>query len=136
MAGFVENLLMENSKKPFGSLVLDWEKLAVLTTKTGERRELFDGPTATFSNFEGHVTTLKPGEAPHPPHQHPDEEMVIVKEGTVEVLINDRTERAGAGSVFFFASDDRHGMRNVGATVATYWVFRFITAATPPETPA
>jgi len=115
-------------------MVLDWNQLIPAPTKTGERRELFDGPTRTFVNAEGHVTTLEPGQSPHPAHRHPDEELVIVKEGTIEVTINGRTQRAGPGSVFFYASEDLHGMRNVGTTRATYFVFRFITpaSATPP----
>jgi quercetin dioxygenase-like cupin family protein len=122
---------------PLGSMVLDWSKLAVIPTKTGERRSLFDGPTPTFVNAEGHVTTLNPGEAPHEPHRHPDEELIIVKEGLIEVTINGHAQRAGAGSVFFFASEDLHGMRNVGTTRATYFVFRFITpaSAAPAKSP-
>ncbi len=126
----------DTAKIPMKSTVIDWSKLEVKTTKTGERRELFDGPTATLNNFEGHVTTLKPGETPHPPHRHPDEEMIIVKEGTLEVMINGETKRAGAGSVFFYASNDLHGLKNVGDTTATYFVFRFITPTTPPAVPA
>ena len=42
-------------------------------------------PTATLDELEIHITTLNKGETPHAPHQHPDEELVIVKEGTVEV---------------------------------------------------
>jgi quercetin dioxygenase-like cupin family protein len=118
-----------SSRAPLGSMVLDWNQLVPAPTKTGERRELFDGPTRTFVNAEGHVTTLEPGQSPHPAHRHPDEELVIVKEGTMEVTINGRTQRAGPGSVFFYASEDLHGMRNVGATRATYFVFRFITPA-------
>jgi XRE family transcriptional regulator, regulator of sulfur utilization len=124
----------ESTKAPpviLGSKVIDWEKLAPRTTKTGERRELFDAPTATLSNLEGHVTTLNPGETPHAPHRHPDEEMIIVKVGTLEVFINGETQRAGPGSVFFYASNDLHGLKNVGTTPATYFVFRFLTPATP-----
>jgi len=113
------------------SLVIDWDKLAVKPTKTGERRELFDAPTITLNNFEGHVTTIRPGEVPHPPHRHPDEEMILIKEGTLEVTINGEMQRASAGSIFFYASNDLHGMRNVGSTPATYYVFRFITTKTP-----
>lgn len=123
----------ETSKSVTKSTVIDWAKLAVKPTKTGERRELFDAPTLTLNNFEGHVTTIRPGEAPHPPHRHPDEEMILIKEGTLEVTINGATQRAGAGSVFFYASNDLHGMRNVGSTPATYYVFRFVTAKTPPR---
>ena len=123
----------ETSKSVTKSTVIDWAKLAVKPTKTGERRELFDAHTLTLNNFEGHVTTIRPGEAPHPPHRHPDEEMILIKEGTLEVTINGATQRAGAGSVFFYASNDLHGMRNVGSTPATYYVFRFVTAKTPPR---
>lgn len=121
----------ETVKPTVKSTVVDWSKLVVKPTKTGERRELFDGPTATLNNFEGHVTTINPGESPHAPHRHPDEEMIIVKEGTLEVTINGETQRASAGSVFFYASNDLHGMKNVGDTKATYFVFRFVTARTP-----
>ncbi len=109
------------------STVLDWAKLAVHPTPVGARRDLFDGPTATFENFEGHVTTIKPGETPHPAHQHPDEELVIIQEGTLEATINGESKRAGPGSVLFIASNDRHGWKNVGAMPATYYVFRFVT---------
>ena len=123
----------ETPKSVTKSTVIDWATLAVKPTKTGERRELFDAPTLTLNNFEGHVTTIRPGEVPHPPHRHPDEEMILIKEGTLEVTINGATQRAGAGSVFFYASNDLHGMRNVGSTPATYYVFRFVTANTPPR---
>lgn len=116
---------------PVTSRAVDFEKLAAKPTKTGERRELFDGPTATLTNFEGHITTLNPGESPHAPHQHPDEELIVVKTGTIEVNINGQRSRVGPGSVLFYASNDVHGITNVGTTPATYLVFRFMTAATP-----
>jgi len=107
--------------------MLDWGELPVTPTQVGERRPLFDGPTRTFVNAEGHITTLNPGEAPHEPHRHPDEELIIVKEGLLEVTVNGHARRAGAGSVFFFASGDLHGLRNAAPERATYFVFRFIT---------
>ena len=122
---------MNAGKPSLGSRVFDWAKLAVVPTKAGERRDLFDAPTATLRNFECHATTLNAGEVAHPPHRHPDEEIIVVKEGTIEVTITGGPQRAGAGSVFFLASEDLHGMRNVGDTRATYFVFRMITADTP-----
>lgn len=123
----------EPAKPIMKSNVFDWKELAVTPTKTGERRQIFNGPTATLDNFSGHISTLRPGEVAHAPHRHPDEEMIVVKEGTLEVTINGETRRAGAGSVFFYAPNDLHGMRNVGETSASYFVFRFITAKTPPK---
>ncbi len=89
-------------KATMGSTVINWDKLEVKTTKTGARREVFDAPTATLNNFECHVTTLNPGEIPHQPHRHPDEEMIVIKEGTLEVTINGQSQRAGPGSIFFY----------------------------------
>jgi len=123
----------ESAKAPMKSNVFDWKELAVTPTKTGERRQIFNGPTATLDNFSGHITTLRPGEVAHAPHRHPDEEMIVVKEGTIEVIINGETRRAGPGSVFFYSPNDLHGMKNVGETAASYFVFRFITSKTPPK---
>ena len=114
-----------------GSTVVDWASLPVKATKTGERREVVNLPTATLANFECHVTTLNPGEAPRAPHRHPDEELILVKEGTVDVTINGHTQQAGPGSIVFFGSNDEHGLKNAGATAATYYVVRVVTAATP-----
>lgn len=127
---------VETPPKPkLDSKVIDWATLQVKKTKTGERRELFDGPTGTLRNFEGHVTTIRPGEVPHAAHRHPDEEMILIKEGTLEVTINGVSKQAGAGSVFFYAANDLHGMKNVGTTDATYFVFRFVTERTATAKP-
>ncbi|MGH8019819.1 MAG: cupin domain-containing protein [Opitutaceae bacterium] len=81
--------------------------------------------------LESHATTLNPGVESHAAHRHPDEEIIIVKEGMVEATINGVAQTAGPGSIFFFASNDLHGLRNAGDTSATYFVVRFITEATP-----
>ncbi len=114
-----------------GSTVMDWALLPGKATKTGGRRELINSPTITCKNLEGHVTTLNPGEVPHAPHHHADEELVVVKEGLMAVTIKGVTARAGPGSIFFYASHDEHGMKNAGKTTATYYVIRYVTEATP-----
>lgn len=111
--------------------VFEWQQLPVQTTKTGFRRAVFDGPTPTYERLECHVTTLNPGLAAHAPHRHPDEEFIMIKEGTLDVTINGSTTRAGTGSVIFFASNDEHGLKNAGDSPATYYVIRVASAATP-----
>ena len=117
-------------KPKIGSTVFKWEDLKPRATPNGERRDVADNPTPTLAVFECHVTTLNPGRESHAPHRHPQEELIIVKEGTVEVHINGRTQVAGAGSTFFYASNDAHAVKNVGNTRATYWVINLATAAT------
>ena len=116
-----------------GSSIYDWNTIPAKKTNVGEVRSFFRGPTATFDELEVHVTTLNPGEASHPPHKHPNEEMVIVKEGTVEALVNGEWKRAGAGSVIFNASNQLHGLRNVGLGPATYHVINWRSSKTPSE---
>ena len=111
--------------KVMGSSVFDWTQIAVKKTSIGESRKFFQAPTATLDELECHVTTLNPGEMAHPPHQHPDEELIIVKEGTVESLVNGELKRVGPGSVIFQASNQMHSIRNVGETPATYHVIKW-----------
>ena len=122
------------AKPAMKSSVFDWTGLAVQQNPNGERRILFNASTATLNNLSGHITTLRAGLAAHAPHRHPDEELIVVKEGTLELTINGASHRAGAGSVFFLAPNDLHGMKNVGDTTASYHVFRFVTDRTPPKT--
>lgn len=119
-----------------GSAVFAWDRLAVTPTATGERRAVRNAPTFTLANLSCHVTTLRGGIAAHPPHRHADEELVIVKEGLIEVMIEGRTQQAGPGAVFFFASNDEHGMRNAGDGPASYYVVRFVSDRTPARTAA
>ncbi|WP_217275307.1 hypothetical protein [Hymenobacter sp. BRD128] len=75
--------LVATASHPLGTLpssVYEWTALKATPTRVGEKRQVFDSPTETL---EKHVTTLKPGEFAHPPHQHPEEELTIVREGTV-----------------------------------------------------
>ncbi len=113
------------------SQVFHWDKLVVTPTKVGARRAIVNSPTPTCENLSVHVTTLHAGEIAHGSHRHPDEEIVIVKEGVMECTTEGVTRRGGAGSIFFYASNDEHGMKNVGGTTASYYVVRIVTAATP-----
>ena len=108
-----------------GSTIFDWNSMTVQPTKVGAVRRLCQVPTATLDELEMHITTLNPGETSHAPHKHPDEELLIVKEGTVESLVNGEQRRVGPGSVIFQASNQMHGIRNVGEGPATYHVIRW-----------
>jgi quercetin dioxygenase-like cupin family protein len=107
------------------SSIFLWESVPVKETKVGAVRQFFQAPTATLDELECHVTTLNPGESPHAPHKHADEELIIIKEGTVESLVNGEQKRVGPGSVIFQASNQMHAIRNVGEGRATYHVIKW-----------
>ncbi|MET0553146.1 MAG: cupin domain-containing protein [Vicinamibacteria bacterium] len=112
--------------KPQGSFVLSWEELQARPAN-GRSRSIVRSPTATLDELESHVTVLPAGEASHAPHQHPQEEVIVVREGTVEFFQNGKTTRVGPGGIAFMASMDSHAAKNVGDTPATYFVFNWKT---------
>jgi quercetin dioxygenase-like cupin family protein len=108
------------------SSVFNWADLKAVPTKTGERRAVFDAATPALANLECHITTLNPGESPHPPHRHAEEEMMIVREGTLAAIQGERTNIVTAGGIIFEASNELHGLLNIGTNRATYWVVKFV----------
>jgi XRE family transcriptional regulator, regulator of sulfur utilization len=116
----------ESTGKPvMHSTVFDWEKMDPQSTKVGAKRAVMDSPVATLDRLECHITTVNPGEEPHPPHQHPEEELVLIKEGTMDIMQNGERKRVGPGSVVFNSSNELHGFKNVGDTPATYFVVKW-----------
>ena len=118
-----------------GSAVFDWNAITAKPTDVGSVRSFFKAPTATLEELEMHVTTLDPGKMSHPPHRHPNEELIIIRQGTVETLRNGVWKRVGPGSVIFNASNQLHGLRNVGTDQAIYHVINWKSCATPAAPP-
>jgi quercetin dioxygenase-like cupin family protein len=105
-----------------GSRTFDWDAMVKKDVAYGSTRAFFRAPTVTLAELEMHVTTLNPGQTSHAPHQHVNEELIIIKEGTIETLSLGVWKKVGPGSVIFNGSNDLHGVRNIGSTPATYHV--------------
>jgi len=128
-------VVAQTAVKPLlSSTVFNWDALTVETKPTGERRQVFDAPTATLKRFECHITTLNPGEVPHAAHRHTEEELMLLKEGTLEAVLEGKTNRVDAGGMIFCASGELHGLRNLGTNRATYYVFKFFPHDLPKPT--
>src|SRR6185295_9660839 len=86
---FQASLLQAQKTDSLPPYVYNWDKLAPIKEDTRVRRQILEGSTTSLAMFEAHTSTLEPGQAPHPPHTHADqEELIIVKEGKVKVTIN------------------------------------------------
>jgi XRE family transcriptional regulator, regulator of sulfur utilization len=116
---------------PLKSKVFDWASLTATAIPNGERRAVLDGPTETVDLLHVHVTTLAPGKISGQPVRHLQEEVLIVKEGEVEVSLDGTTQKAGPGAILFFAAGAVTGLRNTGTTPATYYVIYYKTPRTP-----
>jgi XRE family transcriptional regulator, regulator of sulfur utilization len=107
-----------------------WQDMQAKKTDVGELRSVVRQPTRTLDELEMHITTLNPRTASHPPHTHPNEEMVIVKEGTLQAHVNGKEIVVGPGSVLFYASMQPHAVQNIGDTPATYFVINWASPGT------
>ena len=85
-------------------------------------RAVLNGETHSGFAVELHMTELGPGQAPHPPHKHVHEELLMLQTGMLDVTLGGQTTRVNAGSVVFLASNDEHGWRNPGPEHARYFV--------------
>lgn len=130
-ATFGITAIAASESKVMGSAALEWADVPVQQEEVRAVRQFMRAPTATLEELELHVTTLPAGASSHAPHKHPNEELVIIKEGTVEVLVNGQMKRVGPGSVVFNGSNEMHSLRNIGDGPATYHVINWTTAATP-----
>ncbi len=113
------------------SVIFDWEKSVAKPTKTGSRRDIFNGATTTAINFECAVITLNAGQAEDTPTKRPDDELLAVKEGLLDVTINGKTERGTPGTIFYIASNDEHTIRNATDKPVSYHTFIITTERTP-----
>ena len=116
------------------SASFSWEEIQAMPAPNGRSRSLFRSATATLDELEIHVTTLPPGQASHAPHTHPEEEVIIIKEGSVEVFQAGETRRVGPGAVLFMASQEPHAVKNVGDTPATYHVMQWFSPGMKKKT--
>ncbi|HVG26787.1 MAG TPA: cupin domain-containing protein [Acidobacteriaceae bacterium] len=89
----------------------------------GWGRPVMHGTLPTGEFVEVHETMLPPGQMPHPPHKHRNTEFVMIREGHVEYWNADgKHEPMGPGDLVYSASNEMHGMKNVGTVPATYFV--------------
>jgi len=110
-------------KPKLASKVYVYESMEVKESGQNRQRAVLNGLLHGGFPVECHLTDLGPGQAPHAPHRHTHEEMVLLQSGNLEVTIEDKTTRLTPGSVAIVASNEMHGWRNPStAERAQYFV--------------
>jgi mannose-6-phosphate isomerase-like protein (cupin superfamily) len=116
-------LQSESTETLSNSQVFPFDKLPVhRSAGGGEFRPVLQGKLPTGEMLELHETTLPPGAMPHQPHHHLHTELFLVRIGTLEVTVNGHSQTIGPGGVGFCASNQQHGIKNVGNVPAQYFV--------------
>jgi mannose-6-phosphate isomerase-like protein (cupin superfamily) len=99
-----------------------YDELPVTTNGQNRQKRMFTAKTHTGFKIESHQSDIAPGEVNHPPHQHLREEMMLIREGVMELTIAGKPYRLGPGDVGVIGSNELHNAKNVGTTRATYFI--------------
>ena len=114
----------QQANEPLHSAGYDFASLPERTSPNGKikSRSVFRGVTTRGQRLTMHISELALGQAPHAPERQPHEEVIVIREGTLEATLNGKVVRLGPGSVIFSAYNELNGWRNVGTTPAQYYV--------------
>ena len=91
----------------------------------GDLRIYFDGPTDQVKSMTAGSLRLKAGMTPHPPHDHPEEEFMVITEGTGEITLDGKVTKVGPGSMMYSAAGKSHGIVNTGKTPLMFYFYKW-----------
>jgi quercetin dioxygenase-like cupin family protein len=115
----------KTSGSPLQSSVVKLEGISPEGAAPGAKAYVsFNGPTSQLAALASGSVTLEPGAQPHPPHRHPEEEIMIVGEGTGEFSINGVATQVKTGDMVFAEANVLHGVKNTGKVRMTFYFIK------------
>jgi quercetin dioxygenase-like cupin family protein len=113
------------SEKPLASALIRVQEAVATQGEWGEWRRYFRGQTHGTKDMVVLVVSLKPGQAPHPPHRHAEEEFMILAEGSGTWNLDGKELAAKKGDVVYAAPWIMHGLKNTGNAPLTYFMVKW-----------
>jgi mannose-6-phosphate isomerase-like protein (cupin superfamily) len=102
------------------------EKNAKLTKEPfGDLRIYYDGPTDQLKSMTAGSLRLNPGAEPHPPHKHPEEEFMLITEGTGEMKVDGKLTKVGPGMMMYCGANKLHGIKNTGKSSLLFYFWKW-----------
>jgi quercetin dioxygenase-like cupin family protein len=112
-------------KLPDGTL--DEGKAKLTREPFGDLKIYYDGPTDLLQQMTAGSLRLKAGASPHPPHTHPEEEFMVITEGTGEISVDGKVTKVGPGTMMYCAGNRPHGIVNTGKTPLLFYFYKWRT---------
>jgi mannose-6-phosphate isomerase-like protein (cupin superfamily) len=91
----------------------------------GDQRIYFAGATDQIQSMTAGSLLLNAGMSPHAPHQHPEEEFMVITEGTGEIVVEGKKTEVGPGSMMYCAANKLHGIVNTGKTPLLFYFYKW-----------
>jgi len=91
----------------------------------GDLAIYFSGPTDQVQSMTAGSLRLKPGMSPHPPHQHPEEEFMVITEGSGEITVDGKKTSVAAASMMYCAAGTLHGIVNTGSGPLLFYFYKW-----------
>ncbi|HYZ83639.1 MAG TPA: cupin domain-containing protein [Bryobacteraceae bacterium] len=105
--------------------VLDEKSAKLIKEPFGDLRIFYEGPTDQLKSMTAGSLRLNAGASPHPPHKHPEEEFMIVTEGTGEISVAGKVTKVAPGSIMYCAGNKLHGVVNTGKTPLLFYFLKW-----------
>jgi mannose-6-phosphate isomerase-like protein (cupin superfamily) len=125
LAGCAPAFLFPATAATLPNATLDEKKAKLTREPFGDLRIYFEGATAQVKSMTAGSLLLKAGMTPHPPHEHPEEEFMVVTEGTGEISLDGKVTLAGPGSIMYCGAGRLHGITNTGKTPLLFYFFKW-----------
>ena len=121
----------EPKGKELSAALVQANDAAVTKGDWGHWLRYFRGDTHGSRDLVVLAVTLKPGQAPHPAHQHAEEELMILTTGSGEWHVDDKRFPAKAGDVVYVAPWTMHGVKNTGDEPLVYYMVKWSGKGVP-----
>jgi uncharacterized cupin superfamily protein len=86
----------------------------------------FKGSTASLPSISCHASVLAPGHSPHAPHEHVEEELLLLLAGEVDLVFGEgERERLRPGEFVYYPAGFAHTLRTTSTEPSTYLMFKW-----------
>lgn len=126
MAGIPALPMLAAAAPKLADGTLEAAKAKLTKEPFGDLRIYYDGPTDQLKAMTAGSLLLKAGMTPHAPHKHPEEEFMVVTEGTGEISVEGKITKVAPGSMMYCAANKLHGIVNTGKTPLLFYFYKWL----------
>ena len=122
LAAFSAGPARAAEKLPSGTMNAGQAKL--LKEHFGDVHVYYEGPTDQLHSMTAGSAVVNPG-MQHEPHQHEEEEFMVITEGAADISVEGKVTKVGPGSMMYCAAGKLHGIKNTGSKPVLFYYYKW-----------